>query len=43
LVEDKVKEKRKDLFQTGQELNKNKLALQLEQFVGTTLQRLFQN
>ena len=43
LLEDKVKEKRKELFQTEQELNKNRLALQSTPFVGTTLQRLFQN
>ena len=43
LLEDKVKEKRKELFQTEQELNNNRLALQSAPFVGTTLQRLFQN
>ena len=43
LLEDKVKEKRKELFQTEQELNNNRMALQLAPFVGTTLQRLFQN
>ena len=43
LLEDKVKEKRNELFQTEQELNNNRLALQLTPFVGTTLQRLFQN
>ena len=43
LLEDKVKEKRNELFRTEQELNNNRLALQLTPFVGTTLQRLFQN
>jgi hypothetical protein len=43
LLEDKVKEKRNELFQTEQELNNNRLALQLTPFVGTTLQHLFQN
>jgi uncharacterized membrane-anchored protein YhcB (DUF1043 family) len=43
LLEDKVKEKRKDLFQIRQELNNNRWALQLTPFVGTTLNYLFQN
>ena len=42
LLEDKVKEKRRELFKTEQELNNIRLALQTEPFVGTTLQRLFQ-
>jgi hypothetical protein len=43
LLEDKIKEKRKELFQTEREVNTNRLALQSTPFVGTTLQRLFQN
>ncbi len=43
LLEDKVKEKRGELFRIKQELNNNRLALQLTPFVGTTLQRLFLN
>lgn len=43
LLEDKVKEKRNELLQTEQELNKNRMALQLTPFVGTTLHYLFQH
>jgi hypothetical protein len=43
LMEDKIKEKRKEVVQTQQELNNNRLALQLTPFVGTTLQHLFLN
>jgi hypothetical protein len=43
LLEDKVKEKKDEFFRINQELNSNRLALQLTPFVGTTLQRLFQN
>jgi len=43
LLEDKVNEKRDELFRIKQELNNNRLALQLTPFVGTTLQRLFLN
>ena len=43
LLEDKVKEKRKELFKAEQELNNNRLAMQSAPFVGTTLHYLFQN
>ena len=42
LFEDKVKEKRKEFFLLEQEVNNNRLVLQLIPFVGITLQRLFQ-
>ena len=43
LLEDKVKEKRNELFQIEQELNNSRRALQLTPFVGTTLHYLFQH
>ena len=43
MFDDKVKEKRSELLQTEQELNNNRLALQLTPFVGTTLQHLFKH